>query len=167
MTAPAPSTTQMTPPCYQLNFAGIFFFNIFFFSHQIAKVFFSCKSADFSTVYLKEKQMYQTNTGKQTRSKGSSSNPPAGQMKRLRDTGLKKCPYVPVSPWGSRAHRQGWCITTADNCGCPIKAQGLYFPSLINTSNQRYIFWQQHCCCLVITLNIIYPLAQLGLPRET
>lgn len=75
-------------------------------------------------------------------------------MKRLRDSGLKKCPHAPVSPRGSRARKQGWCITTADNCGCPIKAQGLYFPSLTNISNQRYIFWQQHCHCLVITLNI-------------
>jgi len=39
MTAPAPSTTQMTPPCYQLNFSGIFFF----LSHQIPEVFFQKK----------------------------------------------------------------------------------------------------------------------------
>lgn len=56
MTALAPSTTQMTPPRYQLNFSGIFFF---FSSATKYQKSFSRKNADFFAVKLQQTHIKQ------------------------------------------------------------------------------------------------------------
>lgn len=126
-TASPPSATQMTPPCYQLNFAGIFFPPPLFFSHQLPEVFFPAKTLISSRLNCNkpipskcwdanciERQLFKCCCWPDGTPRGQRQGPP----------------FAPVSPW-ERGARQARLVTTFRETWGPHKATGAFFSSAL------------------------------------